>query len=103
MLCVMDLKLILYSAELKNEAEGGCMLMRLKKKLAMDMMSAFVHLTLAKVPQIAWLFGSIFCIFCSFLLFIFGKKHESLFVGQWAPTMLLLGFYQRLIKISGIY
>jgi hypothetical protein len=29
------------------------------------------------------------------------KKEESLFVGQWAPTFLILGVYNKLVKQLG--
>ena len=30
-----------------------------------------------------------------------GKDHEALFVGQWAPTFLILGLYNKLVKVAG--
>jgi hypothetical protein len=30
-----------------------------------------------------------------------GKKEESLFVGQWAPTFLILGLYNKIVKVLG--
>jgi hypothetical protein len=30
-----------------------------------------------------------------------GEKHKSLFVGQWAPTFLILGLYNKLVKVEG--
>jgi hypothetical protein len=30
-----------------------------------------------------------------------GKKHAALFVGQWAAPFLLLGIYNKLVKIHG--
>ncbi len=29
------------------------------------------------------------------------KDHESLFVGQWAPTLLLFGVYNKIVKLLG--
>lgn len=29
------------------------------------------------------------------------RPHMSLFVGQWAPTLLLIGIYNKLVKVSG--
>jgi hypothetical protein len=29
---------------------------------------------------------------------ISGKRHASMFVGQWAPTILVLGLYNKLVK-----
>jgi hypothetical protein len=30
-----------------------------------------------------------------------GKQHASVFVGQWAPSFLLLGVYNKLVKQLG--
>jgi len=30
-----------------------------------------------------------------------GKDHHALFVGQWAPTFLILGLYNKLVKLQG--
>jgi hypothetical protein len=30
-----------------------------------------------------------------------GRQHEALFVGQWAPTLLILGLYNKLVKVAG--
>ena len=32
---------------------------------------------------------------------LMGSKHASVFVGQWAPTFLLLGLYNKLVKQLG--
>jgi hypothetical protein len=43
-------------------------------------------------------FGSI----AASLAFKFSRKdHASLFVGQWAPTFLILGLYNKLVKLYG--
>jgi len=30
-----------------------------------------------------------------------GNRHGALFVGQWAPTFLLLGLYNKIVKVAG--
>jgi len=30
-----------------------------------------------------------------------GKRHVSLFIGQWAPTLLICGVYNKLVKQLG--
>ena len=30
-----------------------------------------------------------------------GNKHASLFVGQWAPTLLIMGLYNKMVKQLG--
>jgi hypothetical protein len=37
----------------------------------------------------------------SLILQASGKKHASAFVGQWAPTVLILGLYNKLVKQLG--
>ena len=55
----------------------------------------------AKLPSdtFLWLAGA--SIATSLTLKILGAKHEALFVGQWAPTFLLLGIYNKLVKELG--
>lgn len=55
----------------------------------------------AKIPSDMFLWASFASIGGSLLLQVMGKKDESLFVGQWAPTFLLLGVYNKLVKIAG--
>ncbi len=37
----------------------------------------------------------------SLLLKLSGRNSEALFVGQWAPTILILGVYNKLVKQAG--
>jgi len=37
----------------------------------------------------------------SLALRLVGRKHGALFVGGWAPTFLLLGIYNKLVKLHG--
>ncbi len=55
----------------------------------------------AKVPSDAFLWLSLGSIGISGALQIFGKKQASTFVGQWAPTFLLFGLYNKLVKVAG--
>ncbi|WP_435016098.1 hypothetical protein TA3x_003658 [Tundrisphaera sp. TA3] len=32
---------------------------------------------------------------------LLGQKHAANFVGQWVPTILILGLYNKLVKIEG--
>jgi hypothetical protein len=34
-------------------------------------------------------------------LLMAGKKHASLFIGQWAPSLLIIGLYNKLVKVEG--
>jgi len=55
----------------------------------------------AKLPSdvLPWAAGA--AIVGSLLLQFSGRQHESLFVGQWAPTFLILGLYNKLVKVPG--
>ena len=37
----------------------------------------------------------------SLTLKLMGRHHDALFVGQWAPTFLILGLYNKLVKLAG--
>ena len=50
----------------------------------------------ARRPPDLWLWGALGSLGASLLLASLGKKHDALFVGQWAPTFLLLGIYDRI-------
>jgi hypothetical protein len=55
----------------------------------------------AKLPSdtFLWLAGG--SIATSLTLKLMGKDHEALFVGQWAPTFLILGLYNKIVKEFG--
>jgi hypothetical protein len=55
----------------------------------------------AKLPSdtFLWLAGA--SIATSLTLKIMGRDHESMFVGQWVPTFLILGLYNKLVKVAG--
>jgi hypothetical protein len=55
----------------------------------------------AKIPSDAYLWAALGSMGVSLVLQITGKKEESLFVGQWAPSFLLLGVYNKLVKVAG--
>jgi hypothetical protein len=55
----------------------------------------------AKLPSDTFLWASLGAIATSFVLQSLGKKEESLFVGQWAPTFLILGLYNKIVKELG--
>lgn len=55
----------------------------------------------AKLPSDIFLWAAGASILGSLALQASGKEHQSLFVGQWAPTFLLLGLYNKLVKVAG--
>ena len=55
----------------------------------------------AKLPSDLFLWAAGGSIAASLLFQCMGKEHASLFVGQWAPTLLILGLYNKLVKQLG--
>ena len=61
---------------------------------------AIEHQT-AKLPSDIFLWAALASIATSLALQMLDRKHNALFVGQWAPTFLLLGIYNKLVKQLG--
>ncbi len=55
----------------------------------------------AKIPSDVFLWAAFGSIAASLTFKATGKDHAALFVGQWAPTFLLLGIYNKLVKLHG--
>jgi hypothetical protein len=55
----------------------------------------------AKLPSDTFLWAAFGAIGLSLVLKLTGRRHDALFVGQWVPTMLLLGIYNKLVKLHG--
>ena len=61
---------------------------------------AIEHYT-AQLPSDTFLWAAAGSIGLSLALRMSGNRHDALFVGQWAPTFLLLGLYNKLVKVAG--
>ena len=55
----------------------------------------------AKLPSDIFLWAAGGSIIASLALQFAGRKNDALFVGQWAPTFLILGLYNKLVKVHG--
>ena len=55
----------------------------------------------SKLPSDAFLWMAVGAMAASATMQIMGNKHVSLFVGQWAPTFLIFGLYNKLVKQLG--
>jgi hypothetical protein len=55
----------------------------------------------AKLPSDTFLWAAGASIAASAGLQLMGNKHASVFVGQWASTLLILGLYNKLVKQLG--
>lgn len=55
----------------------------------------------AKLPSDTFLWAAFASMGGSLLLRFMDRRDESLFVGQWAPTFLVLGLYNKVVKVAG--
>ena len=55
----------------------------------------------ARVPSGTYLSLAIISMVGSLLLMLMGKRNVANFVGQWAPTILIMGLYNKLVKLEG--
>lgn len=55
----------------------------------------------AKLPSDTFLWAALGSMGVSLALQLAGRQHASLFVGQWAPSFLLFGIYNKLVKVAG--
>ena len=55
----------------------------------------------AKLPSDVFLWASIAAMGTSCVLKMTGRKHDALFVGQWAAPFLLMGIYNKIVKVAG--
>jgi len=55
----------------------------------------------AQLPSDTFLWAAGASIAVSLGLMVGGNRHAALFVGQWAPTILLLGLYNKVVKVAG--
>ncbi len=55
----------------------------------------------AKLPSDIFLWAAFGSMAASLTLKLTGKRHNALFVGQWAAPFLLLGLYNKIVKLEG--
>lgn len=55
----------------------------------------------AKLPSDVWLWSAVGAIGTAATLQMFGRRHASLFVGQWVAPLLLIGVYNKIVKTQG--
>jgi hypothetical protein len=55
----------------------------------------------AKLPSDLFLWAALASMATSATLKIMGKSQTALFIGQWAPSFLILGLYNKVVKVEG--
>lgn len=66
-----------------------------------DQVSAAIEQVTSKFPSTVFLGAAFASILASVSFNIAGKKHESLFIGQWVAPFLILGLYNKMVKQHG--
>jgi hypothetical protein len=55
----------------------------------------------AKLPSDIFLWVAIFTMAASAIIQFTKKKHWSLFIGEWAAPLLIMGLYNKIVKVEG--
>ena len=55
----------------------------------------------AKLPSDVFLWAAIGSMAGSLILTIAGAQKKANFIGQWAPSLLILGLYNKMVKLHG--
>jgi hypothetical protein len=55
----------------------------------------------ARIPSDAWLWAAFGSIGLSLAFELSGREKTANFVGHWAPTFLIIGLYNKLVKLQG--
>lgn len=55
----------------------------------------------AKLPSDTFLWAAIGSIGVSLGMMLVGQEKKAQFIGQWAPTLLILGLYNKMVKLHG--
>ena len=55
----------------------------------------------ARLPSATFLTVALGSMALSWIFLLSGRKNIANFIGQWAPTLLILGLYNKLVKLEG--
>jgi hypothetical protein len=66
-----------------------------------DQFTGAIESQTSKIPSAGYLGAALGSMAASAILKILGKDEWALFVGQWAPSFLIMGVYNKLVKQLG--
>jgi hypothetical protein len=55
----------------------------------------------AKLPSDTFLWAALGSIGASLVMMVIGQEKKATFIGHWAPTFLILGLYNKMVKLHG--
>lgn len=56
---------------------------------------------LSRVPSVTYIYAMLGSVVISAFLYLIGRRHTALFIGEWAPTLVGLGLFYKLLHPSG--
>jgi hypothetical protein len=65
------------------------------------MLARSIEQQTAKLPSDTFLWAAVGSIGLSLILELMGEEKKANFVGHWAPTFLILGLYNKMVKLHG--
>jgi len=72
-----------------------------KGEVREDQVTAAIEKVTSQVPSSAYLAAALASMVASLTFKAAKKDHAALFVGQWAAPFLLMGIYNKLVKLHG--
>jgi hypothetical protein len=66
-----------------------------------DPVTGAIESQTSRFPSSGFLAAAIASMAASAILRIAGKKHMALFIGEWVPTILIMGVYNKMVKQLG--
>jgi len=66
-----------------------------------DSFTGAIESQTSKIPSSAYLFAAVGCMVASATCKIVGQDDWALFIGQWAPAILIMGVYNKQVKQHG--
>jgi len=66
-----------------------------------DRVTSTIESQTAKIPSSGYLAAAVGAMAVSAILKIAGKDDWALFIGQWAPSFLVIGVYNKMVKQHG--
>ena len=81
--------------EIKNEVRTGA------TSQSEGRVAKAIETQTTKLPSDVFLWLALGSIGASAILQVMGQKKRSNFVAQWAPTLLILGLYNKMVKLHG--
>lgn len=66
---------------------------------AEDVFTRTIEHQTAKIPSDVFLFAALGCMGLSVAFELTGRRDASRFIGMWAPTLLTMGVYNKVVKV----